>query len=150
MCIQSSCIYCVRVRNAATRCVYTWVGIDAAFRVREFTSVNFREARRNYSLNCLFVLAIQLTVKACCQHSTHRRTTPKMVLTRVVQSIRGWRKARRNRRIPRPISSSPGETSPQEPSNYFFRVEVRITERFVTMSRHRYNYRLRFLYILWV
>lgn len=47
-------ILCARVRNAATRCVYTWVGIDAVFRVREFTSVNFRKARRNYSLNCLF------------------------------------------------------------------------------------------------
>ena len=78
------------VRSTLMQCV---ASISSAFRVREFPS---RFARPRETV-------LVLLMKACRQTLTSNHA--EMVLTRF---IRGWR---RNRRIPRPISSSP-ETVP--------------------------------------
>jgi len=96
------------------RCVYLQIRVRVQF--------NFLFSQEKRSLNSF----LQLTVTFCRLHGTRPTMHIKMVtLTGVVQSIRGWRKARRKPRTPRPIPSSRSrEKLRQKHSKYSFRVEV--------------------------
>ena len=96
----------------------------------------FLLSQENRSLNTF----LQLTVTVCRLHGTRPIATMhiKMVtLTGVVQSIRGWRKARRKPRTPRtprPIPSSRSRDKlRQKPSKYSCRVQVSINNYFIRL-----------------